>query len=93
MLLDASMHHAPSMIDPTLQPPCRLVSEKYRVRGWNAATTYHKVPRFAPGRGAGWPTSTSIPQVKTVLSEHEGMEQKTHRNPACIMLGCTGEGH
>ena len=50
----SSMHHAPSMIDPALEPPCRLVSEKYRVRGWTPAATYHKVSRFAPGRGASW---------------------------------------
>jgi hypothetical protein len=50
------MHRATSMIDPTLEVPCHLVSEKYRVRGWYHATTYHKVSRFAPGRGAIWPT-------------------------------------
>ena len=50
------MHHAPSMIDPALEAPCRLVSEKYRVRGCISAATYHKVSRFAPGRGPGWPT-------------------------------------
>ena len=27
----SSMHHTPSMIDPAVEPPCRLVSEKYRV--------------------------------------------------------------
>ena len=44
------------MIDPALEPPCRIVSEKYRVRGWITAATYHKVSRFAPGQGPGCPT-------------------------------------
>ena len=42
--------------DPALEAPCRLVSEKYRVRGCAPVATYHKNSRFAPGRGAGWPT-------------------------------------
>jgi hypothetical protein len=46
------------MIEPALEPPCRLVSEKYRVRGRYPAATYHKNLRFTPGRGAGCPTST-----------------------------------
>ena len=41
------------MIDPTLEPPCRLASEKYRVRRFCPAATYHKNSRFAPGRGVG----------------------------------------
>jgi hypothetical protein len=46
-------------------------------------------------RGAGY---RSIPEVlqysstsiKAVLSKHEGTGQKTYRNLACIMPGCTG---
>ena len=30
--------------------------KKYRVRGCITAATYHKISRFAPGRGPGWPT-------------------------------------
>jgi hypothetical protein len=47
------------MMDPASEPPYRLVSEKYRVRGWYPAATYHKVSRFAPDRGAGCPTITA----------------------------------
>jgi hypothetical protein len=56
------MHHAPSMIDSALESPCRLnlVTDKYRVRGWYPAATYHKNSRFAPGRGAGWPTILNL---------------------------------
>ena len=31
--------------------------------------------------------------IKAVLSDDEGMGQKAHRNPACIMPRCTGEDH
>ena len=30
--------------------------EKYGVRWWILAATYHKVSRFAPGWGPRWPT-------------------------------------
>ena len=32
-------------------------------------------------------------RIKAVLSDDEGMGQKAHRNPACIMPRCTGEDH
>ena len=46
--------------------PTKLVSEKYRVRGWIPAAAYHKVSRFAPGRGAGCPTISTIREVLNV---------------------------
>ena len=55
------------MIDPALEAPCRLVSEKYRVRGCITAATYHKVSRFAPGRGPGWPTIGVHTRTSTYL--------------------------
>ena len=32
-------------------------------------------------------------RIKAVLSDDEGMGQKAHRNPACIMPRCMGEDH
>ena len=59
------------MIDPALEPPCRrLVSEKYRVRGWIPAATYQKVSRFAPGRGAGCPTIVVLNLVVHDATRH-----------------------
>ena len=31
--------------------------------------------------------------IKAVLSDHGGIGQPAYRNPACIMPGCTGQGH
>jgi hypothetical protein len=31
--------------------------------------------------------------IRAVLSDHGGIGQPAYRNPACIMPGCTGEGH
>ena len=44
------------MIDPTLEPPCRLVSEKYRVRGWYPAQIFITIQDLRPaGRRVGLP--------------------------------------
>jgi hypothetical protein len=61
------MQNAPSMIDPTLEPLCRLVSEKYRVWGWTPIATYHKVSRFASGRGASWTTIKSMVDLRRTI--------------------------
>jgi hypothetical protein len=38
------------------------------------------------GHGAG----KHVTSIKAVLSKHEGTGQKTYRNLACIIPGCTG---
>jgi hypothetical protein len=39
------------------------------------------------------PVRRDYTSIKVVLSDDEGMGQKAYRNPACIILGCTGEAH
>ena len=39
------------MIDPALEPPCRLVSDKYRVRGWYPAEICARIQDLRPVGG------------------------------------------
>ena len=55
------------MIDPALEPPRLLVSEKYRVRERYHTATYHKVSRFTPGRGVGRATISVHPFEITAI--------------------------
>jgi hypothetical protein len=72
------------MIDPALEPSCRLVSEKYKVRGWIPAATYHKVSRFAPGRGAGCPTIVVLNLVVHDATRH--VESKSRSDSIKIVI-------
>ena len=49
----------------------------------------HGLESAVPGHAAV-PTHTCSTSIKAVLSKHEGTGQKTYRNLACIMPGCTG---
>ena len=51
-------------------------------------SSYHECAKF----------STRVPGILDkgsleLLSDHEGIGQPAYRNSACIMPGCTGEGH